>query len=124
MIISGGVNIYPQEIENVLIMHPRVTDVAVFGIPNEEFGEEVNAVVQPADMRKAGPELEQELMAFCRKALAKFKCPKTIDFDKELPPHPTGKLFKRLLKKRYWDSDKISTPPGGKEEVVIATNRP
>jgi long-chain acyl-CoA synthetase len=104
MIISGGVNIYPQEAENVLITHPKVADVAVFGIPNEDFGEEVKAVVQPADLDEAGPELEQELLAFCRQHLAKIKCPRSIDFKRELPRYPTGKLFKRLLKERYWNT--------------------
>ena len=102
MIISGGVNIYPQETENVLITHPDVVDVAVFGVPNEEFGEEVKAVVQPRDMAKAGVALEQELIAFCRSQLSHLKCPRSIDFDAELPRHPTGKLYKRLLKDRYW----------------------
>jgi len=103
MIISGGVNIYPQEAENVLITHPKVQDVAVIGIPNEDFGEEVKAVVQPIDMADAGPELEQELLAFCREQLSAIKCPRSIDFDRELPRHPTGKLYKRLLKDRYWE---------------------
>jgi acyl-CoA synthetase (AMP-forming)/AMP-acid ligase II len=102
MIISGGVNIYPQEAENVLTMHPRVMDVAVFGIPNEDFGEEVKAVVQPVDMAETGPELERELIAFCKEHLAGFKVPRSIDFEAELPRHPTGKLYKRLLKDRYW----------------------
>ena len=102
MIISGGVNIYPQEAENLLVTHPKVMDVAVFGVPNEEFGEEVKAVVQPMDMAAAGPELEQELLEFCRAHLAHYKCPRTIDFDAELPRHPTGKLYKRLLRDRYW----------------------
>lgn len=102
MIISGGVNIYPQEAEDVLVTHPKVTDVAVFGVPNEEFGEEVKAVVQPADFQSAGTELEQELITFCREHLSHIKCPKSIDFEKELPRHPTGKLYKRLLKDRYW----------------------
>jgi long-chain acyl-CoA synthetase len=102
MIISGGVNIYPQEAENVLITHPKVADCAVLGVPNDEFGEEVKAVVQPRDMADAGPELEQELIAFCRQHLSPIKCPKTVDFDAELPRHPTGKLYKRLLKDRYW----------------------
>jgi acyl-CoA synthetase (AMP-forming)/AMP-acid ligase II len=106
MIISGGVNIYPQEAENVLVMHPKVTDAAVFGIPHEEFGEEVKAVIQPADMADAGPELEKELIAFCQKQLAKIKCPRSIDFKKELPRYPNGKLFKRLLKERYWKDAK------------------
>jgi long-chain acyl-CoA synthetase len=102
MIISGGVNIYPQEAENVLVTHPKVADAAVFGIPNEDFGEEVKAVVQPVDMGDAGPELERELIAFCQGQLAKLKCPRSIDFEAELPRHPTGKLYKRLLRDRYW----------------------
>jgi long-chain acyl-CoA synthetase len=102
MIISGGVNIYPQEAENVLTMHPKVMDVAVFGVPNEDFGEEVKAVVQPVDMADAGPALERELMSFCREHLADVKCPRSVDFEAELPRHPTGKLYKRLLKDRYW----------------------
>jgi len=102
MIISGGVNIYPQEIENLLVTHPKVTDVAVIGVPNEEFGEEVKAVVQPADMNAAGPELAEELIAWCRMNLSHVKCPKSVDFEAELPRHPTGKLYKRLLRDRYW----------------------
>jgi long-chain acyl-CoA synthetase len=102
MIISGGVNIYPQEAENVLVTHPKVADVAVFGVPNEEFGEEVKAVVQPLDMADAGPELESELIDYCRQRLAHLKCPRSVDFEAELPRHPTGKLYKRLLKDRYW----------------------
>jgi acyl-CoA synthetase (AMP-forming)/AMP-acid ligase II len=102
MIISGGVNIYPQEAENVIINHPAVVDVAVIGVPNEDFGEEVKAVVQPADMSQAGPELERELIDYCQQRLAKFKCPRSVDFDPELPRHATGKLYKRLLKDRYW----------------------
>ena len=102
LIISGGVNIYPQEAENVLLIHPAVADAAVFGVPNEDFGEEVKAVVQPIDMADAGPELEAELIAFCQSRLAKIKCPRSVDFEAELPRHPTGKLFKRLLKDRYW----------------------
>jgi acyl-CoA synthetase (AMP-forming)/AMP-acid ligase II len=102
MIISGGVNIYPQEAENVLAMHPKVFDVAVFGVPNDEMGEEVKAVVQPASMDEAGPELERELIAYCREHLAHYKCPRTVDFRDELPRHPTGKLYKRLLKDEYW----------------------
>ena len=105
MIISGGVNIYPQESENVLINHPKVVDVAVFGVPNEELGEEVKAVVQPVTMPKSPEEaleLEGELKAFCRASLADLKCPRSIDFRPELPRHPTGKLYKRLLKDEYW----------------------
>ena len=103
MIISGGVNIYPQEAENVLILHPEVEDVAVFGIPNEEFGEEVKAVVQPMDMSEAGPELEQELLDFCREHLSTIKCPRSVDFEAELPRTAVGKLLKRVLRDRYWE---------------------
>ena len=106
MIISGGVNIYPQEAENILVTHPRVMDVAVFGIPNDDFGEEVKAVVQPKDMSDAGPELEEELIEFARSQLSHIKCPRSIDFEEELPRHPTGKLYKRLLKDRYWKDHK------------------
>ncbi len=106
MIISGGVNIYPQETENVLTVHPQVQDVAVFGVPNEDFGEEVKAVVQPMDMSSAGEALERELIAYCREHLADVKCPRSIDFRVELPRHPTGKLYKRLLKDEYWKGHK------------------
>jgi acyl-CoA synthetase (AMP-forming)/AMP-acid ligase II len=102
MIISGGVNIYPQETENILTVHPKVHDVAVFGVPNADFGEEVKAVVQPVDPNEAGEELERELIAYCREHLADVKCPRSIDFREELPRHPTGKLYKRLLKDEYW----------------------
>jgi acyl-CoA synthetase (AMP-forming)/AMP-acid ligase II len=102
MIVSGGVNIYPQEIENLLVTHPRVADVAVFGVPNDEMGEEVKAVVQPIDMAEAGPALAASLQDFCRQHLARYKCPRTIDFVPELPRAPTGKLYKRLLRDRYW----------------------
>ena len=102
MIISGGVNIYPQETEDVLITHSEVADVAVFGVPNEEMGEEVKAVVQPHDMTRAGRALEAELIQFCRKRLSPVKCPRSIDFEAELPRTPTGKLVKRHLRDRYW----------------------
>ncbi|NUO99038.1 MAG: AMP-binding protein [Nonomuraea sp.] len=102
MIISGGVNIYPQEAENVLSVHPKVADVAVFGVPDEEMGEQVKAVVQPMSADEAGPGLEAELIAYCREHLAHYKCPKSVDFRDELPRHPTGKLYKRLLRDEYW----------------------
>lgn len=102
MIISGGVNIYPQEAENVLAVHPKVADVAVFGVPDAEMGEAVKAVVQPLSMDDAGPGLEAELIAYCRDRLAHYKCPRSVDFRDELPRHPTGKLYKRLLKDEYW----------------------
>jgi long-chain acyl-CoA synthetase len=102
MIISGGVNIYPQECENLLITHPKVADAAVFGVPNEDLGEEVKAVVQPIPGVDAGPELERELLEFCTKHLAKIKCPRSIDFTDELPRLPTGKLYKKALRDKYW----------------------
>ncbi len=102
MIIRGGVNVYPQEAENLLTMHPKVADVAVFGVPDEEMGEEVHAVVQPAEGVEPSEELEQVLIAYCHEHLAKVKCPRRIDFRAELPRHPTGKLYKRLLKDEYW----------------------
>jgi long-chain acyl-CoA synthetase len=107
MIISGGVNIYPQETEDVLITHPEIADVAVFGVPNEEMGEEVKAVVQPHDMARAGKELEAELILFCRKHLSPIKCPRSIDFEAELPRTPTGKLVKRHLRDRYWPNSVV-----------------
>ncbi len=102
MIISGGVNIYPQEAENLLVTHPKVMDAAVIGVPDEDLGEVVKAVVQPAAGTDQGSDLEQELIAFCRQHLAHFKCPRTVDFVDELPRLPTGKLYKRVLRDRYW----------------------
>jgi long-chain acyl-CoA synthetase len=102
MIISGGVNIYPQEIENLLITHPRVADVAVIGAPHEEMGEEVVAVVQPVDWSEAGEPLAAELSAFARANLSHIKAPRRIDFMAELPRHATGKLYKRLIRDAYW----------------------
>ncbi len=105
MIISGGVNIYPQEAENVLVTHADVVDVAVFGVPNDDFGEEVKAVVQPVSMPAddaAADALAKELISYCRSQLADVKCPRSIDFRPELPRHQTGKLYKRLLKDEYW----------------------
>ena len=102
MIISGGVNIYPQEVENLLVTHPKVLDVAVIGVPNEEFGEEVKAVVQPMEGVQGDEMLAEELIGFCREHLSRVKCPRSVDFEAELPRHPNGKLYKRLLKDRYW----------------------
>ena len=102
MIISGGVNIYPQECENLLITHPKVADAAVFGVPNADLGEEVKAVVQVMPGVETGPDLERELIAFCGRRLARQKCPRSIDFEAELPRLPTGKLYKRILRDRYW----------------------
>ncbi|MGH8764363.1 MAG: AMP-binding protein [Burkholderiales bacterium] len=106
MIISGGVNIYPQECENLLITHPKVADAAVFGVPNEDLGEEVKAVVQPMPGVAPGPEFERELMEFCGKQLARQKCPRSIDFTDALPRLPTGKLYKKALRDRYWGERK------------------
>jgi long-chain acyl-CoA synthetase len=102
MIVSGGVNIYPQEAENLLVMHPKLVDAAVFGVPNDEFGEEVKAVVQPVAGITPGPELEAELIEYCRAHLAGYKCPRTVEFDPELPRDPNGKLYKRRIRERYW----------------------
>ena len=106
MIISGGVNIYPQEVENHLSTHPKVDDVAVIGVPNEEMGEEVKAVVIPRPGAEPGPALEQELIDFCREGIAHYKCPRSIDFTDELPRTPTGKLQKRKLRDHYWGGEK------------------
>jgi acyl-CoA synthetase (AMP-forming)/AMP-acid ligase II len=102
MIISGGVNIYPQEIENLLVSHPKVADAAVIGAPDEDIGERVVAVVQPLDMAEAGDALAAELIAYLRQSLSGVKVPRQIDFRAELPRHPTGKLYKRLLRDEYW----------------------
>jgi long-chain acyl-CoA synthetase len=102
MIISGGVNIYPQECENLLITHPQVADAAVFGVPNEDLGEEVKAVVQPMPGVTADDEFARSLIAYCRDHLAHMKCPKSIDFTDALPRLPTGKLYKRALRDAYW----------------------
>ena len=102
MIISGGVNIYPQETENVLVAHPKVFDVAVIGVPDDDLGEQVKAVVQPVDWSDAGPELASELIEYCRSNIADYKCPRTVDFERELPRLDTGKLYKGKLRARYW----------------------
>ena len=102
MIISGGVNIYPQECENLLITHPKVADAAVFGVPNADLGEEVKAVVQLMPDVPPDPQTVEELLAFCGRHLARQKVPRSIDFEAELPRLPTGKLYKRLLRDRYW----------------------
>jgi long-chain acyl-CoA synthetase len=102
MIISGGVNIYPQETENLLVTHPKVMDAAVIGVPDDDLGEAVKAVVEPVPGVEPDDELERELIAFCREHLAHFKCPRTIDFQSELPRLPTGKLYKLPLRERYW----------------------
>jgi fatty-acyl-CoA synthase len=107
MIISGGVNIYPQAIEDALILHPKVGDVAVFGVPDEEMGEAVKAVIEPAPGVEAGEALGAELMAFARERLAHYMAPRSVDFIEEMPRLPTGKLYKRLLRDRYWSGRAI-----------------
>jgi long-chain acyl-CoA synthetase len=101
VIISGGVNIYPAEVEQVLIEHPAVADVAVFGIPDEEWGEQVKAAVELAAGFEPSPALEASILAFAREHLAGFKVPRSVDFEDELPRHPTGKLYTRLLRDKY-----------------------
>jgi long-chain acyl-CoA synthetase len=103
MIISGGANIYPAEIESELIMHPKVADVAVFGIPHDDWGEEVKAVVEPVEGETPGPELEAEILDWAKTRLAKFKTPRSIDFTDEMPRDPNGKLYKRKLRDPYWE---------------------
>jgi long-chain acyl-CoA synthetase len=102
MIITGGVNVYPQEIEGIIAGHPAVVDVAVIGIPNDEWGEEIKAVVQPAANVTPGPALVRDLVAWCRDRLAAYKCPRSIDFRNELPRTDAGKLLKRRLRDEYW----------------------
>jgi len=102
MIISGGVNIYPQECENLLITHPKVADAAVFGVPNADLGEGGKAVIKLMPDVDEGPEVAAELIAFCGQHLARQKVPRSVDFEAELPRLPTGKLYKRLLRDRYW----------------------
>ncbi|MBO0686777.1 MAG: AMP-binding protein, partial [Candidatus Dormibacteraeota bacterium] len=102
MIISGGVNIYPAEVEAVLLAHPQVVDAAVFGIPNQEWGEEVKAVVEPKPGAQAGPQLAEEIAEFCRGRLARYKTPRSIDFVEEMPRDPSGKLYRRKLRDPYW----------------------
>jgi long-chain acyl-CoA synthetase len=103
MIISGGANIYPAEVEAEIITHPKVADVAVFGIPDEDWGEQVKAVVQPAAGVAAGDELAAEILASLDGRLARMKWPKSIDFTDELPRDPSGKLLKRRLRAPYWE---------------------
>ena len=108
MIISGGVNIYPAEIEAALLGHPAVADAAAFGIPHEDWGEEVKAVIEPSAAARPGPELTRELLVFCAERLAKYKCPRSVDFVDALPRDPNGKLYKRKLRDPYWRERKRS----------------
>jgi long-chain acyl-CoA synthetase len=102
LIISGGVNIYPAEIDSVILMHPAVADAAAVGVPNEEFGEEVKAVVQLADGHAPSEALAREILQHCRERLAHYKCPRTLDFDAELPRSDAGKVQRRVIRERYW----------------------
>ena len=102
MIITGGVNVYPAEVEAALLAHPEVADAAVFGIPHEEWGEEVKAVVEPAPGAGPGRDLEERLLAHCRERLAGYKCPRSVDFSDALPRDPNGKLYKRKLRDPFW----------------------
>ena len=101
-IICGGVNVYPLEVENLIISHPKIADVAVFGIPDSDLGEVVHALVEPLDWSDAGVVLEQELLALCEARLSRVKCPKAVEFSPSLPRTPTGKMMKRILKEPYW----------------------
>jgi long-chain acyl-CoA synthetase len=103
MIISGGVNIYPAEIENEIVIHPKVADVAVFGVPDEEWGEQIKAVVEPAEGVPPGPELAEELLASLEGRLARMKWPRTVDFIERMPREPNGKLLKRTLRDPFWE---------------------
>jgi fatty-acyl-CoA synthase len=107
MIISGGVNIYPQAIEDALITHPKVGDVAVFGVPDAEMGEAVKAVIEPAPGQEPTDELAAELLDYARSKLAHYMAPRSLDFIVEMPRLPTGKLYKRLLRDAYWQDRKI-----------------
>ena len=102
MIVSGGENVYPAEVENVVSRHPAVADVAVIGVPDERWGEAVKAIVVPADGATAGPDLEAGIIAYARDRLAGYKLPKSVDFAGVLPRNPSGKLLKRELREPYW----------------------
>jgi long-chain acyl-CoA synthetase len=116
LIISGGVNIYPAEVDAVLLQHPAVGDVATIGVPDEEWGEAVKSVVQLADGVEPSDELARELIDFCRDHLAHFKCPRTVDFTAQLPREDTGKIFKRKLRDQYRAAAGISNVDSSKAE--------
>jgi long-chain acyl-CoA synthetase len=101
-IVSGGVNVFPREAEDVLVLHPAVLDAAVIGVPHEELGEEVKGVVQLVEGESASLELARDLVAWCRSRLAHYKCPRSIDFVDALPRQENGKLYKKMLRDRYW----------------------
>jgi acyl-CoA synthetase (AMP-forming)/AMP-acid ligase II len=114
MIISGGVNIYPQATENALILHPKVADAAVIGVPNAEFGEEVKAVVQPKDWADVSEAFAEELIAYCRERVSNVACPRSVDFVPDLPRLPTGKLAKHEVRRKYWGA------AGGEPKALAA----
>ncbi len=103
MIIAGGVNIYPTEVEAALLTHPKVADAAVFGIPHSDWGEEVKAVIEPAAGSEPGAALAEEILAYLQEKIAKYKCPRSIDFIAVMPRDPNGKLYKRKLRDPYWE---------------------
>lgn len=104
-IVSGGVNIYPQEVENLLATHPKVADVAVIGVPDAEMGEAVKAVVQLVDPKDATPATAADIIGYCRQHLSSIKAPRSVDFDPQLPRLDTGKLYKQQIRARYWPKD-------------------
>jgi long-chain acyl-CoA synthetase len=108
MIISGGANIYPAEVEAAIIMHPMVADVAVFGIPDDDWGESVKAVVEPVDGAFTGPDLAADILASLEGRLSRMKWPRSVDFIDEMPRDPSGKLLKRRLREPYWKG--VSSP--------------
>jgi len=118
LVVTGGVNVFPQEVENVLITHPEVYDVAVFGVPDLDLGEKIVAVVQPLDPGHAGPEFADALIRYCRERLARFKVPQSIDFRSELPRHDTGKIYTRLLRSEYVDGGARGT--GSAQATTVA----
>jgi len=122
LVVTGGVNVFPQEVENVLITHPKVYDVAVFGVPDFDLGERIMAVVQPLDMRSADPALADELIAYCRERLARYKAPQSIDFRAELPRHDTGKIYTRLLKNEYLGDRARGASPARAAPAPAAAN--
>ncbi len=103
VIITGGVNVYPAEVDAALLEHPAVADAATIGIPDDEWGESVRSVVETRPGATPGPELARELIDFCRERLARFKCPRDVEFTDALPRHDTGKIYRRLLRDRYWE---------------------
>jgi long-chain acyl-CoA synthetase len=124
MIISGGVNIYPAEIENEILIHPKVADVAVFGIPDDEWGEQIKAVVEPAEGMKPGPELAEEILASLDGRLARMKWPRSVDFIERMPREPNGKLLKRRLRDPYWKDRDLSGEPTSERSGRRGTSRP